>query len=449
MIKEEDLNDFDLFEKVAKRVFSSNGNEVIEDFMDKMQFSFLSNNEGYRTLVLKKLGEITHELSIERISSVCSDSVVGNYFVLYALMKEFPVVDSGSVKKLVNFVTRLTKWKDVCCFGFPFEEQVIFQIDERVQSFSKEELDGLVFSLNFLFQIDFLKKTKDLVQSIQIVYQGVGKIEYSIRAKLIKTLLEGNQREFSVILEQFGNSTTKTEEDICTKYFEIWKLLENLTLPLYFDVNNLRYNGVVFNDNFYFLKYKNFEGKEKIVFPFGQVPLLLVNMVFDPFAKTYFTPKERYGRLNLKDIYSFKEIVNAEEPTPEAITKIKSMDEDEIDNRIRLILKDVNRTHHSPVEVVDILTQYLNVNNVDDIRWAGFITKGESFGCVHLNDIGGQILKACLSPIKIVLLIHIARIDDMAVKYFIEECESKQKNYCVVSSKEIAKLFMAYNVLEL
>jgi hypothetical protein len=134
-------------------------------------------------------------------------------------------------------------------------------------------------------------------------------------------------------------------------------------------------------------------------------------------------------------------------PEVEAITAIISMSEDEIDQRIRRILKDVNETKHSPVEIVDVLTQFLHVNNADDLRLAGFITKGESFGRVHLKDIGHQILKACLSPIKTVFLVHVAHIDDEAICYFIEECESKQKNYCVVDRNELARLFVAYNVL--
>jgi hypothetical protein len=172
-----------------------------------------------------------------------------------------------------------------------------------------------------------------------------------------------------------------------------------------------------------------------------------VSKVFDPQLKVFYTPKERYGRLRLRDIYSFREIQNVNTPDHDSITAIKSMSEDEIENRIRTILRDANVTSHSPIELVDILTQKLYVNNTEDLRISGFIIKGQSFGKVHLNTIAGQLLKACQSRVDIVFLIHIPPIDDSALETFIKECESKQKNYCIMDCNDVASLFTAYKVL--
>ena len=81
------------------------------------------------------------------------------------------------------------------------------------------------------------------------------------------------------------------------------------------------------------------------------------------------------------------------------------------------------------------------------MRISGFILKGPSFGCVHLNDVGGQILKAVHSLAKIVFLVYVTKVDDPTQKYFIKECESHQKNYCIIDRDDLAKLFSGYNVL--
>jgi hypothetical protein len=129
-----------------------------------------------------------------------------------------------------------------------------------------------------------------------------------------------------------------------------------------------------------------------------------VKRIYDPQAQIFYIPRERYGRLLLSDVFSFREIQKVEKPSSEALTTIASMSEDDIEEKIRNILRDANKTGHSPVEIVDVFTQNLYVNNVNDLRFSGFILKGPSFKRVDLNDIGGQILKACHSPARMVFL---------------------------------------------
>jgi hypothetical protein len=158
---------------------------------------------------------------------------------------------------------------DVCCFGFPYQEQVMLQIDERVKGFSEDEVNKLAFACNFLFQIALLKKSRGTVESFLNVYNEVNKTEYSLRANLICSLLQGDPSQFSLLIEKFGELKITSENKIVENYSELWKCLEKLLLPVYFDLNNLRFNGVVFNDNFYFLKYETPDGFQKIVFPWS------------------------------------------------------------------------------------------------------------------------------------------------------------------------------------
>lgn len=270
--------------------------------------------------------------------------------------------------------------------------------------------------------------------------------DYHLRAGLISSLLEGNFEQFSLIMQRFGYPIT-SEKQVIPEYFELWKSLEKLSIPVFLDIRNLRFNRVLFNGNFYFLRYKNFEGEERIIFPFAQVDLSEVSKIYDPQADIFYTPRERYGRLLLRDVHSFREVLKVDKPDHKSVATITSMSEDEIESKIREILKDANLTSHSPVELADVLTLNLFVNNPDDLRPSGFIIKGQSFGTIHLKTIAHQLLPVSYSLVEVVFLVHIPSIDDRALQYFIKQCESRQKNYCVVDRNDLARLFIAYKML--
>lgn len=446
LLRDEDFNDIALFESVASKVIKSGDKNAVKLLFNKMRFSFLSNGDDYRTKVLQTLSIALSEVPLSILNSVCYDNLVGNYLFLYILLKKFPIIDKNSAHEFIENIPNLEHLQEVCIFGFPYQEQIMLQLDERAQTiFSPEEFEKLSFVCNFLFQIDLLQKSRDTVEGYQYLYENMPKAEYSLRANMISCMLQNDPNKFFAILKMLGGPTINCEQQIIDNYFELWSLLEKSLLPIYFSVDNLRYNDVLFNGNFYFLKYLGCDGVERILFPFSQTNLSGIGKVYDPISKIFFTPKEGHGPITLRDVYSFRAVENIEKPTLEAITATKSMSEDQIDEKIRLILDDPNRTHHSPVEVADVLTQYLHVNNTNDLRWAGFITKGVSFKCVHFQDIAHQIVKACFSPIQVIFLVFVNRIDDEAQTYFIKECQQHGKSYCIIDCSALARLFMAYN----
>lgn len=447
LINEEDFHDISLFNKVAKRVFLLRDSETIRMFLKKLRFSFLANDESYRIRILEKLANLAAIFSLKELFSMCIDTLVGNYLIILILLKQNPVVSMESIENMIEIVPRLGCIEDLYLFGFPYQEKVLLQIDERIQNLKQEEIRRLEFSCNILFGIDFFHKSKETVESFQNIYNAMEKPEYHLRAQLISSLLQRDLNQFSLIMQKFGYPKIASEKQIISEYSELWKFLEKLSIPIFMNIRNLRFNRVLFNGNFYFLRYKNFEGKEQIIFPFSQVELSNVNKIYDIQADTFYTPRERYGRLLLSDVYSFREVLKANEPNHEFVAVVTSMVEDEIERRIRRILKDPNLTSHSPVELADVLTLNLFVNNPDDLRLSGFIIKGQSFGVVHLNTIAGQLLQVSHSPVEIVFLVHIPKIDDRALRYFIQECESKQKNYCVIDRNDLARLFIAYKML--
>lgn len=447
LINEEDFHDISLFDKVAKRVFSLRDSETIRMFLRKLRFSFLANDESYRTRILENLAGLSTNFSLKELFSICFDTLVGNYLMMLILLKQNLVVNIESIENIIGIVPRLGCIEDLYLFGFPYQGEALLQIDERVRNLKREEIKKLECSCNILFGIGFFHKSRETVESFQNIYNAMEKPEYHLRAQLISSLLQRDFNQFSLIMQKFGYHKIASEKQIISEYFELWKSLEKLSIPVFLDIRNLRFNRVLFNGNFYFLRYKNFEGKEQIIFPFSQVELSNVNKIYDLQADIFYTPRERYGRLLLSDVYSFREVLKVNEPNHESVTAITSMDEDEIERRTRKILKDANLTSHSRVELADVLTLNLFVNNPDDLRLSGFIIKGQSFGVVHLNTIAGQLLQVSHSPVEIVFLVHVPSIDDRALRYFIQECESKQKNYCVVDRNDLARLFIAYKML--
>lgn len=447
LLNEEGLNDFSILEKVAKKILLSNDRKLAPQFFNKLTFSFYSNTEGYRIQLLMKLEELLDSLTLDEIVHFCFDSLVGNYLIIYLLQKKIAIIDINSARYVSNIISMCNHLNDVSIFGFPYPEQMVLQLDEHITDLSQNELRNFAVVCNFLFQIDLISKSRETVDSFYNLYNAITKPEYAIRANLIKSLLVKNQIQFSILLEKVSELKTCTSDELLPEYSEIWKILEKLFLPVYFSIDNLRFNGVLYNDNFYFLRYQTISGIEKLIFPFDQVQLSDVNKIFDPKANIFYTPKERYGRLLLRDVYSFNNIQNVGTPSSEEITKVALMSEDDIEERIRTILGDVNQTNHTPIEIIDILTQHLYVNNENDLRFSGFILKGPSFNCVHLNDVAGQIMKACFSPAKMIFMIYSTKIDDPAQSYFIKMCETTQKNYCICDRNELTRLFVAYDVL--
>ena len=445
IISEEDFHNIPLFNKVAKRVFSIRDPEIIRMLLRKLRFSFLANDESYRLHILESLSNLAIKLSRKKLVHICVDTLVGNYLIILVLSKQNPVLNVESAENFVDVMPHLVCIEDLYLFGFPYQGQIFLEIDERIENLKQEVIKKLITSCNILNGIGLFQKSRETVESFRNLYNASGKPEDHLRAKLVSSLLQRDFNQFSEIMERFGYKIT-TEKQIIAEYSELWKHFERLSIPIFLDIRNLRFNRVLYNGNFYFLRYKNFEGKEELVYPFSQVDLSEVNKIYDPKVDLFYTPRERYGRLLLSDIYSFREVQRIGEPNHKSVKEIASMSEDEIESRIRKILKDANLTSHSPVELADVLTLNLFVNNPDDLRLSGFIIKGQSFGVVHLNTIAGQLLQVSHSPVEMVFLIHVPSIDDRGLRYFIQECESKQKNYCVVDRNDLACLFRAYDL---
>ena len=129
----------------------------------------------------------------------------------------------------------------------------------------------------------------------------------------------------------------------------------------------------------------------------------------------------------------------------EQISFARELHETEIEQKIREILHDQNITTHSPVDIVDVYTLKLYVNNENDLRDVGMILKGREYPKVNLDSVASNILKAIDLPVHIIFLIHTGILDDVAREKFVNQCNRAKKMYCVVDSEDLTRLLIAYN----
>ncbi len=446
-LREEDFNDFTLFEKVIKKIIKSGDKAALKTVFLKLQLSFLSNGELYRTKILERFYFELKDIESKEITLITFDSLVGNYIAIYWLIKKKPIINQKTAQDYINVIGSLQYIEDVCCFGFPFVNQISLQLTDGLPPISQNQMKSLSLTAKVLFQLDILRKSKSMVESFQRIFGSTDIHEDTLKANLIAALLNKDVKEISFIFEKFGGPNIHDIDDIISNFDDIWKCFEKLSIPVYFDAQNLRFNGVLFNDNFFFVKYTRTDGTSKILFPFDQIELEDIRSVYDPSLGAFYYPKETFGMLKLERIYSIKRIETIQTPDVNVVAAVKSMSEDEINSRIRKILQDPNECHHSPVEVTDVFTQYIFVNNPDDLRWAGIIAKGCSFENVTSKQLIYQVVRACFSPIQVILLVYVNKIQHEALCEFVKLCDHHRKNYGILDENSLARLFVSYNVL--
>jgi len=126
---------------------------------------------------------------------------------------------------------------------------------------------------------------------------------------------------------------------------------------------------------------------------------------------------------------------------------VRAMRETEIEDKIRNILKDENRTADSPTEKADIITLKLKVNSKNDLRNAAFILKGKSYRKVTMDSISTNLLKATDLQVDLVFLVYTGKLLDEPLTYFIKLCNQNKKMYCIIDSRDLTRLLKAYRLL--
>jgi len=329
---------------------------------------------------------------------------------------------------------------------------------ETLSKHSPDTLNKLYDGLFILFLLDVLEKDRNLVDSFKAFYSvGVHRRYLSWMKRLYSedSREHVDEQDFIALYKEVTGRRIERNEI----YDNEPNLLKNLYMsliskkfPVFFDPDKIKYNGVIYNGNFFPLVYKDNTGKIKMIQPFKQVKLENVQKIYNFHSNIWFTPRERYGKLPIEDIYSFGEVAKVSREEAEKYRDyVASLKEDEIEERLRKIVGDLGHTPHTPIERVDYLTYKLKINNEYDIRDAGVVIKGGSFGSqITLKTISHQLVKAFkLENVELVIVISIPTLADEVREYIEWFSKVTNKMYTIIDTTDLARLFLAYNVLNI
>lgn len=432
----------EIFAKIITQKF----HKLLPIFFKKIHYFYLELSNNDRKELVKFFYKNLEKLELVPLVEYCKDSLVGNHLWLFALSSKMYNVDV-SMLDLISNVERLQFQEDLLSLNPQFDKKCVVEIDERILGDRISAQKSLkVQVLWYLHLIGLLESTEDIVRSFKILYSTNEPID-KLKASLISSMLEGKEDEFIRILKRLNPEYDNVSSILDLDLMNLFNFVIFTKVPVYFDWKNVRYNGTLSNRNFFFLKYRNTQGEDKIVQPYSNAELNLVSKIYDMYGDTWFTPTERFGKLLPEDIHSFIRIKEIKDAAHE-IERISSMSEDMVEAKLREILMDQGNTPHTPIEIADIFSTKIKINNESDLRNAAFILKGSSYSPqVTLKTVANQILKVFDLPIDLVIFIYVTSMGDDAKQKFIEQCELRRKMYCILGPDDLARLFVAYDLM--
>ena len=448
IVTEEELRDIIFWKEVIKRAISEGKIKIIGKLFEKAATVFIFGHEGFRQKLIDTIYSNLQCLELFDIIEIGKESILGNVLTIYYFVKKCKVITSQKIRILAT-LSALKYINDPLIFELvPLKDQLIIDVDERITELNQqEEIDKATKICEWLFSNDLIAKNEDTVKGLNILYANSSSPELRFKGDIISSLLKRRLDLFSHSLEKIYQQKITNEKDIIRYYTEIYDFLVKINVPIFFDFENLRFNNVLYNGNFFFVKYIDRLGTERLLFPFEQTELANVQKVYDLNSGMYITPKGRVGKILFHDIFSFKKSANVTKVYDKQIRKVKQLSEVEIEEKIRSILEDQNITPHGPVEKADIFTTKVLVNNERDLRNSAFILKGKGYPKVNLESIATNLLKAAELPVDIIFLVHTGVLLDEAQEQFIKQCNLHRKMYCIIGPIELTKLLIAYSKL--
>lgn len=404
------------------------------------------------------------EISLENSARMVSDSYLGTILWILHFAKSEKDIDERNVGRLL-LITSLRRVFELVTDNFKVgylldnseKMNVFLEASSLEGKYSTDILSKLYDGLFILFLLDVLEKDRNLVESFRAFYSAGVHGRYRVWVKRMYTedgIEHVNENDFVALYKDVtGKEIRKSEIYSEPKLLKtLYRELINKKFPAYFDPDKLRTNGVIYNGNFFPLMYRDKTGRIKMIQPFKQVKIEKVQKIYNFHSNVWFTPKERYGKLLLEDIYSFREVAKIPREEAEKYKDyVASLKEDEIEERLRKIIGDLGHTPHTPIERVDYLTYKLNINNEYDLRDAGVVIKGGSFGS-HITQkaISHQLIKAFkLKNVELVLIISIPTLADEVREDIEWLSKVTNKMHTIIDTIDLTRLFLAYNVLDI
>lgn len=149
--------------------------------------------------------------------------------------------------------------------------------------------------------------------------------------------------------------------------------------------------------------------------------------------------------INIDDIQSFTKIksVKRGEISEDVINSVKELNEKtQIEPFIRSSIYDYNDTPHGPMEIVDILTTRLTVENKS--KYSAFILKGKSFKTVNAQDVSHQIYRLKkINGIEVAIFAYTGNLLDQPQEEFITICSEIGCLYSIWDCVDLGRLFIS------
>jgi len=447
IINAEEFRNREISEKLIKRAFKEGNSETLKILFEKLNSIFIFGDEVFRREIIECVYEGARFLALDNIIDIGSNSVLGNLVVLYFIIKKHGIITSEK-SEVLKILSKLKFIYDPLTLELlPLTDKIIIELDERIVAQNKpQEIAEIAAICEWLFANGAIVESKDTITGMVLLYEHSPLPEQKFKGQIISSLFYGKADLFLYSIRKLVKEIEE-ENDLLAHYTKIFDALSRACVPVYFNVDNLKINAMLFNDNFFFAKILNKSGVERLLWPYQNIETGQIQKVYDLKTETYITPKERIGKLPFHDIFSFREVREVADVSDEQIAIVKGLKETEIEERIRWILSDLNPTPHSPGEKTDIFELKLLVNNDNDLRNTAFILKGRGYPKIYLDSIASNLLKAIDLPVEIIVLIHTGIILDEALEKFIKQCDSAKKMYCRIDSRDLARLLKAYDRL--
>lgn len=380
IVTEDDFRDVGFCKKLIRRALQEKNLKATKSLLWKMSTVFVFMSEEYRKEIVEFVYSGIQSSTFETILELGSDSILGNVVVLHYFITKIGVITPDKIGMFVR-LSELKHLKEPFALEFvPIEDKLILALDTRIKEIiNAAQIEKAIEVCELLFKKGKLEKSKDTILGILLLYQNSQLPERKFKGDIVSALLERKLDRFLRLITNIHKGI-EGKSGLVEHYVEIYDTLFNVGVPVFFEFSNFRFEfNKFYNSNFYFARFVDRSGNEDLVPPFQQIDAARVQKVYDIKTERFITPKGRIGRILLRDVYSFRKVREVTEVTTEQIDFVRKLYEDDIEEKIRGILRDQNITSHSPAEKTDVYTHKLLVNNEQDLRDVGIIIKGRGY----------------------------------------------------------------------
>lgn len=153
--------------------------------------------------------------------------------------------------------------------------------------------------------------------------------------------------------------------------------------------------------------------------------------------------------IKIDQIESFSKIksIASKDVSDAVISTVRNLNEKtQIEPFIRSSIYDINDTPHGPMEITDILTTKVTLN--DSPIYAAFIIKGKSFKAIKAQDVSHQIYRLRkIDGLQLAVFAYTGALLDQPQEEFVSICRDVGCDYSIWDALDLGRLFISEGLL--